>query len=402
VTARPPCRRSAGDTLRFAQNSPAHAGEVARRHHNSLSRQQHSVSSDRLGGSCRCTPMTTWLAPWLGVPRRTGVDRAGPGRHGARHPRSTTPVAAERRTPGALGLPFGTAGSTVGAGGFLLAGTPLPEVAARARQQRRPVRVQSVATMPGRMGHASRWPVPEVDDLPGLADCWSFHSAAVLGRRQSWTAAPHPGGPTAPLPRPLGDQTRCRPAAARVAHAAAARRAVTSPRPHPLLGAPAPGGPWLRPGAQRPDQRTAAPGSGRRGLPRPADLLRDHHGPAGERAVHRHGLPGGGGMDAHRTVQPSDARPRPARDARRRRQHCSAPAAGRAAGPSLPAGSTDVSCAGQPGRFRPRPPARRLRLGSRADLQPVRRRSDLLRSRSRRAAPRLIRAVTEIARGRVS
>jgi hypothetical protein len=147
------------------------------------------------GGSCRCTPMTTWLAPWLGVPRRTGVDRAGPGRHGARHPRSTTPVAAERRTPGALGLPFGTAGSTVGAGGFLLAGTPLPEVAARARQQRRPVRVQSVATMPGRMGHASRWPVPEVDDLPGLADCWSFHSAAVLGRRQSWTAAPHPAGP---------------------------------------------------------------------------------------------------------------------------------------------------------------------------------------------------------------
>jgi hypothetical protein len=49
VTARPPCRRSADDTLRFAQNSPAHAGEVARRHHNSLSRQHHSVSSDRRG-----------------------------------------------------------------------------------------------------------------------------------------------------------------------------------------------------------------------------------------------------------------------------------------------------------------------------------------------------------------
>jgi hypothetical protein len=238
---------------------------------------------------------------------------------------------------------------------------------------------------PSRVGGLLELPLSSCSGPPTVVDC----SAA-------------PGGPTAPLPRPLGDQTRCRPAAARVAHAAAARRAVTSPRPHPLLGAPAPGGPWLRPGAQRPDQRTAAPGSGRRGLPRPADLLRDHHGPAGERAVHRHGLPGGGGMDAHRTVQPSDARPRPARDARRRRQHCSAPAAGRAAGPSLPAGSTDVSCAGQPGRFRPRPPARRLRLGSRANLQPVRRRSDLLRSRSRRAAPRLIRAVTEIARGRVS
>ena len=51
---------------------------------------------------------------------------------------------------------------------FLLAGTPLPEVAARARHQRRPVRVQSVATVSGRMG-ARRWPVPEVDDLAGLA-----------------------------------------------------------------------------------------------------------------------------------------------------------------------------------------------------------------------------------------
>jgi len=51
---------------------------------------------------------------------------------------------------------------------FLLAGTPLPEVAARARQQRRPLRVQSVATVPGQMG-ARRWPVPEIDDLVGLA-----------------------------------------------------------------------------------------------------------------------------------------------------------------------------------------------------------------------------------------
>ena len=42
--------------------------------------------------------------------------------------------------------------------------------------------------------------------------------------------------------------------------------------------------------------------------------------------------------------------------------------------------------AGQPGRLRSRPPARRLRLGSRVDLQPVRRRPDLLRSRPHGAA----------------
>ena len=47
-------------------------------------------------------------------------------------------------------------------------GTPLPEVAARARQQRKPLRVQSVATVPGQMG-VRRWPVPEIDDLVGLA-----------------------------------------------------------------------------------------------------------------------------------------------------------------------------------------------------------------------------------------
>ena len=52
--------------------------------------------------------------------------------------------------------------------GFLLLGTPLPEVAARARQQRRPLRVQTVATVPGQMG-VRRWPVPEIDDLVGLA-----------------------------------------------------------------------------------------------------------------------------------------------------------------------------------------------------------------------------------------
>ncbi|HEY5785577.1 MAG TPA: reverse transcriptase family protein [Microlunatus sp.] len=52
--------------------------------------------------------------------------------------------------------------------GFLLVGTPLPQVSARARQQRRPLRVQTVATVSGRIG-VRRWPVPEVDDLAGLA-----------------------------------------------------------------------------------------------------------------------------------------------------------------------------------------------------------------------------------------
>lgn len=52
--------------------------------------------------------------------------------------------------------------------GFLLHATPLPEVAARARQQGRPVRVVAVAPVPGRMG-VRRWPVPPIDDLPDLA-----------------------------------------------------------------------------------------------------------------------------------------------------------------------------------------------------------------------------------------
>jgi len=51
---------------------------------------------------------------------------------------------------------------------FLVAGTPLPAISARAQQQRRPLQVRFVATVSGRMG-ARRWPVPEVDDLAGLA-----------------------------------------------------------------------------------------------------------------------------------------------------------------------------------------------------------------------------------------
>lgn len=51
---------------------------------------------------------------------------------------------------------------------FLLRQTSLPEVIERARRQRRPVRVQVVATVPGRMG-ARRWPVPEVANLSELA-----------------------------------------------------------------------------------------------------------------------------------------------------------------------------------------------------------------------------------------
>jgi RNA-directed DNA polymerase len=51
---------------------------------------------------------------------------------------------------------------------FLLTGTPLPDFLARARRQGRQIRVRVITTVPGRMG-ARRWPVPEIDDLPALA-----------------------------------------------------------------------------------------------------------------------------------------------------------------------------------------------------------------------------------------
>jgi RNA-directed DNA polymerase len=88
---------------------------------------------------------------------------AGQSTFGRRHrwiARVVRPVLASYRTP-----PYERPSELVG---YLLNATPLVEVLARARQQRRPIRVASVATVPGRMGDR-RWPVPEVDDLVGLA-----------------------------------------------------------------------------------------------------------------------------------------------------------------------------------------------------------------------------------------
>lgn len=51
---------------------------------------------------------------------------------------------------------------------FLLAATLLTDEMDRAAVRGRPVRVRTIATVPGRMG-VRRWPVPEVDDLGSLA-----------------------------------------------------------------------------------------------------------------------------------------------------------------------------------------------------------------------------------------
>jgi hypothetical protein len=52
---------------------------------------------------------------------------------------------------------------------FVLERTALPEHADRAARRGQPVRVVQVPTLPGAMGRR-RWPVPEVVDLPALAD----------------------------------------------------------------------------------------------------------------------------------------------------------------------------------------------------------------------------------------
>lgn len=51
---------------------------------------------------------------------------------------------------------------------FVMAATPLPEIAGRARQRGRPVRVAAIPTVPGQMG-VRRWPVPDIADLTALA-----------------------------------------------------------------------------------------------------------------------------------------------------------------------------------------------------------------------------------------
>ncbi len=51
---------------------------------------------------------------------------------------------------------------------FLLRATPMPELIGEAIGKRRPVRVQTVITVPGAMGRR-RWPVPALDDLGDLA-----------------------------------------------------------------------------------------------------------------------------------------------------------------------------------------------------------------------------------------
>lgn len=52
---------------------------------------------------------------------------------------------------------------------FLVAATPLVDALQAARRRRDPVRLQHLAGVPGSMGRR-RWPVPEIDDLGGLAD----------------------------------------------------------------------------------------------------------------------------------------------------------------------------------------------------------------------------------------
>ena len=180
MTARPPCRRSAGDTLRFAQELTRSCRTGRSAPPPQLS-GTHKLFSDVRGRIVPPYPddhlarALAWgflAAPEWSEPALVSAGQVTLGRRHRWLPRVVRPVlSAYRSAP--LDRPSELAG-------FLLVGTPLPEVAARARQQRRPLRVQSVATVPGQMG-VRRWPVPEIDDLVGLATLLELRSISSPG-----------------------------------------------------------------------------------------------------------------------------------------------------------------------------------------------------------------------------
>ena len=119
MTARPPCRRSAGDTLRFAQELTRSCRTGRSAPPPQPLRPPPQLFSDARGRIVPPYPddhLARALAWGFLAAPEWSEQALVVGRSG--HPRTPTPLAAARRTPGARCLPFGTAGSTVGAGGL--------------------------------------------------------------------------------------------------------------------------------------------------------------------------------------------------------------------------------------------------------------------------------------------
>ena len=247
--------------------------------------------------------------------------------------------------------------------------------------------------VPASMGRR-RWPVPEVADLPALAELIELPLEQL-----SWVADERgmqrrtPAGPFHVYRHRWVERPGAAPRLLEGADTSAACGAATCPRADPGMGADTPSGPRLRPrpqrGHQRPDSCGRQPGR----LPRPACLLRLRRRHPRRRTVPEHGLPrarwpGRSPVCArtkHRCTCWDRCRPGGADDARAWLRRRCAPGTCRKAHPR--------PRPGEPRLLHPRPAPRRARDGDRPNLQPLRRRPHLLGAAraptvSSRASPR--------------